>query len=117
MPAEDYMPATSGSLKLKGVQNSKISKKKKRSKAPPQASSTRDSAASPSPRRQLTAGEQKLHTGSQLEKREELETASDTEKQDLPLHGRGKTEAEIRHEEKRRKRVWFVWFEGSSYIY
>ena len=107
MPAEDYASATTGTLKLKGVQNSKISKKKKRPKPAPQSSSIKDSVTSPLLAEALVADKPKSDTEFQLDQRDEKEAGSDAEKEDIPLHGRGKTEAEIRHDERRRKRVYF----------
>lgn len=43
--------------------------------------------------------------GSELEKQGNNGDGDDAEKEEAPLHGRGKTEAEIRHEDRRRKRV------------
>jgi protein FAM32A len=108
MPAEDYTPATSGTLKLKGVQNSKISKKKKRPKPPQPSSSNQDSTTLPPTAGELTADKNGSDVGSELEKLDKKGHDDGVEKEEISLHGRGKTEAQIRHEERRRKRVWSI---------
>lgn len=106
MPTEDYIPATSGTLKLKGVQNSKISKKKKRPKPPQPSSSNQDPTTLPPTAGELTADKNGSDVGSELEKLDEKgHDDGVVEKEEISLHGRGKTEAQIRHEERRRKRV------------
>ncbi len=115
MPAEDYKSVTSGTLKLKGVQDSKISKKKKKRPKPPEHStSNQDSAGTPlEAGDDLSTGQQELEGRSSLEKQESEKDAGDAESDETPLHGRAKTEAEIRHDERRRKRVWFIILSGS----
>lgn len=105
MPAEDYTPATSGTLKLKGVQNSKISKRKKRPKPPQPSSGNQDSTTLPPTAAELTADKNGSDVGSELEKLDKKGHDDGVEKEEISLHGRGKTEAQIRHEERRRKRV------------
>lgn len=105
MPAEDYTSATSGTLKLKGAHNSKISKKKKRPKPPQPSSNNQDSATLPPVAREPSTDKNGSNVGSELEKLERKGDEEGAEKEEIPLHGRGKTEAEIRHEERRRKRV------------
>lgn len=105
MPTEDYTPATSGTLKLKGVQNSKISKRKKRPKPPQPSSSNQDSTTLPPTAGELTADKNGSDVGSELEKLDKKGHDDGVEKEEISLHGRGKTEAQIRHEERRRKRV------------
>ena len=100
MSTEDYKPVVSGSLKLKGVQDSGIKKKKKRPKPPLQSTSNQDFA------RELSAHKIESDAGSQSVNEEKEKDAEDAGEEEAPLHGRAKTEAEIRHEERRRKRVW-----------
>ena len=107
MPADDYAVAISSGLKLKGVNSSsKVSKshKKKRPK-------------SSQPESSVDAGEEKSKDGaiadSENIKDEQYDAAIDKSKQVLedggPISppGAGKTEAELRHEERRRKRVCY----------
>ncbi|CAF9926420.1 hypothetical protein IMSHALPRED_006957 [Imshaugia aleurites] len=100
MPADDYAAAVSGGLKLKSVSSSsKVSKshKKKRPK-PSQPESSADVDA------------EKSRDGENV-KNEQDDATIDTSKQKFE-HGEtisppqaGKTEAELRHEERRRKRL------------
>ena len=106
MPGDEYASAGGGSLKLKGVSgSSKISKKKKRPKAPEQStSSTPDTAARGSKRDDEQPTEENLKAGQDvIALREEREDAYEGE--EIGSISRGKTEAELRHEERRRKRV------------
>lgn len=105
MPADDYTTAVSGGLKLKGVNtSSKVSKshKKKRPK-PSQASSSADANADKSKNGAVDDGEDVKDQGD--------DATIDKSKQALEEGGAmsppraGKTEAELRHEEHRRKRV------------
>ena len=117
MPAEDYKPVTSGTLKLKGIQDSKISKKKKRPKPSQHSTSNQDSASIPQEAGdELSTAKQELETSSGLEKQESERDAGDIKREEMSLHGRAKTEAEIRHEERRRKRVWFIIVSGSLLV-
>jgi protein FAM32A len=96
--AGDEYAATGGSLKLKGVKDSKIDKKrkKKKVKAQPENETAGDKAATAEA---TTEGEEHL-----VKSREEsLGTRRDGEAS-APLII-GKTEAERRHEEMKRKRV------------
>lgn len=107
MPTDDYSATVPGGLKLKGVSSSsKISKshKKRRKhdsvstkKAQPKDEAVKDPE-------ETIVGEQasveRNHNGEQrLKETEELE------EDDTHLIQGGKTEAELRHEERRRKRV------------
>ena len=110
MPAEDYVPATSGTLKLKGVQNSKISKKKKRPKHTQHSSSNQDPAAAQPIAGELSVDKLEPDADLGLVRQEKTSDRGDTESEETPLHGSRKTEAELRHDERRRKRVWFLVF-------
>ena len=105
MPTEDYQPVISGSLKLKGVQDSAIKKKKKRSKPPQQSTSNQDSPKSPPAAGGLSADKHDSDSGSQLIEQHKKEHEESAETEETQLHGSAKTEAEIRHEERRRRRV------------
>ncbi|MCJ1251091.1 hypothetical protein MMC30_008322 [Trapelia coarctata] len=97
MGTEDYTASIGGSLKLKGVKDSKVTKHKgkKKHKKPkeeqndgaPEGAKTKEQALD----RALASEEEK-------EKEDDAETQED-------IRGVGKTEAEKRHEERRRKRV------------
>lgn len=106
MPTDDYTSAAGGGLRLKGVAGAKIAKhKKKRPKHP--EPEKRSSSANPDaePYEQRQSGEEQARsltknpndqTEDEVLKREESEDRS---------QARGKTEAELRHEERRRRRV------------
>ena len=105
MPADDYTAAVSGGLKLKGVNStSKVSKprKKKRPKAPESESTTNvrseESKDEPIKDGEDTTTEQDESTIDGSERK--LENVEATAPPQV-----GKTEAELRHEERRRKRV------------
>jgi len=109
MPADEYKSASSGSLKLKGVaSSSKISKqKKKRPKttdnAPPHVNAGSleliQSVKDGGPHEDLSKGEDTEDVASG----KAVNHGGGQEATSLP--GSGKTEAEVRHEERRRKRV------------
>ena len=105
MPADDYTAAVSGGLKLKGVSSSsKVSKsrKKKRPKAPESESITNvrsdESKDEPTKDGEDATTEQDESTRDGSER--PLEDVEATTPPQV-----GKTEAELRHEERRRKRV------------
>ncbi|CAF9903238.1 MAG: hypothetical protein HETSPECPRED_000171 [Heterodermia speciosa] len=113
MPADEYATATAGSLKLKGVNpSSKVSKshKKKKKKKPkaekPSSSSNLEESTEhglDDPLKAIgdpeTVEEDALaRTESEKQIEEELEA-------EITARGRGKTEAELRHEEHRRRRL------------
>jgi protein FAM32A len=114
MAKEDFA-TPGGSLKLKGVQNSKVDKKKKKKKRPQEqqqqprsTNSELEGTHSRSPGRP-TAGEnadrEEKSAGRETDGKEERTDAEEgaEEKDGEPYTG--KTEAEERHEEMRRKRV------------
>jgi protein FAM32A len=90
MPTDDYA-TTGGSLKLKGVQGSKIHKKKKKKKS---KEGDVEKSVAIQEQSEQAEGSEKPHS----------ETEADTE--DLKFVG--KTEAEKRYEEVKRKRVGFI---------
>ncbi|KAI4210118.1 MAG: hypothetical protein LQ351_007020 [Letrouitia transgressa] len=107
MPADDYTPAATGALKLKGAHSSsKVSKhKKKRPKPPPDSdksplpSSTTDPTSTKSSHDKNT---EDLDIPAAEEKDQNSRTNSQ-DRQTLITQG-VKTEAELRYEERRRKR-------------
>ena len=115
MPGDDYSAAVSGGLKLKGVNSSsKVSKHKKKRSKPAQPT---ESEKNPDKSEDATDGAltedlkskgeeagditRKDHGGEGSREREREEEATP------PPQRAGKTEAELRHEERRRKRVRF----------
>ncbi|MCJ1227837.1 hypothetical protein MMC12_004496 [Toensbergia leucococca] len=103
MPTEDYTPATRGTLKLKGLPPSKITKhKKKRPNPTPTSSATNTAAANPSGEEvstDATTVAKEAEGGSSVEQTDKGEI----EEKGVP--GLGKTDAERRHDERRRKRL------------
>ena len=105
MPADDYTAAVSGGLKLKNVSSSsKVSKshKKKRPKSSQPESSANADAEKPTDERIDDGEEIKTDRDDDAinESKQVLENGAATS----PPRA-GKTEAELRHEERRRKRV------------
>ena len=107
MGTEDYTAVTGGSLKLKGVKGSRIEKPKKKKKKKQQA---KESSSGNSPKE--TAHDPVTHDTSaelETERGKFLMKALDEElarpEDDEHMQRVGKTEAERRHEERRRKRV------------
>lgn len=109
MPADDYAPAATGALKLKGAHlSSKISKhqKKKRPKPPPpdsdklSLSSTTDPTSTKSSHDKITED-----FNSPAAEEEHQHSRTNSEDRQTPTTQRVKTEAELRYEERRRKRV------------
>ncbi|KAK5714119.1 hypothetical protein LTR15_011027 [Elasticomyces elasticus] len=93
MPSSDYSSAVGGGLKLKGAKDAGIKKKKKKSK--PSEPATAASEAEPSEQTALQKALADEETGLEATGKErEAETRQF-----------GKTEAQIRHEERRRKRL------------
>ena len=107
MPADDYTAAVSGGLKLKGVNSlGKVSKnhRKKRPK-PSQPESSANANAEKSKDGALDEGEDVKDTqedGTIEKGKKAFEDGEATSPSQA-----GKTEAELRHEERRRKRVCY----------
>lgn len=115
MPGDDYSAVVSGGLKLKGVNSSsKVSKHKKKKLKPAQPmeseknpDKSEDATDGASTEELRPKGEEagditkKDHGGEGSREREREEEATP------PPQRAGKTEAELRHEERRRKRVCF----------
>ena len=113
MPADEYATATGGSLKLKGVNpSSKVSKshkKKKKPKAekPSSSSNLEESTATGLDDPLQTVREPETVDEDVLEKAKSEKQIEDDLEAEISARGRGKTEAELRHEEHRRRRVGF----------
>lgn len=108
MPADDYTAAVSGGLKLKGVNTSgKVSKshKKKRPK-PSQPESSADASAEKSKGEAVDGGEdvKDIPEDATIDKGKQVFEDGEA----TPPQQAGKTEAELRHEERRRKRVCYI---------
>ncbi|KAK3645624.1 hypothetical protein LTR56_009064 [Elasticomyces elasticus] len=93
MPSSDYSSAVGGGLKLKGAKDAGIKKKKKKPK--PSEPATAASEVEPSEQTALQKALADEETGLEATGKErEAETRQF-----------GKTEAQVRHEERRRKRL------------
>ncbi|KAL1297250.1 hypothetical protein AAFC00_004809 [Neodothiora populina] len=102
MPSSDYTSA-GGGLKLKGAKSAGIDKKRKKSKKEKSTHTTADKKAGETADAEaLPDGEQSVaqHGGTSGDGSERERSALSREPET-----RGKTEAEIRHEEMRRKRL------------
>ena len=113
MPADEYASATGGSLKLKGVNpSSKVSKSHKKKKKPkaekPSSSSNLDDSTENGLDDPLktNAESEIVDEGVLARAKSEKPVEEDLEAEDS-VRGSGKTEAELRHEEHRRRRVGF----------
>jgi protein FAM32A len=118
MPASDYTSTVSGGLKLKGgAKDSGIKKKKKsgsssKKKSAPEPTTTQDEQGAKSEEPQAAAGESStaLARQPQIDEDDEeqaLENRRSRSGSAVPTNiaGSGKTEAQRRHEEIKRKRV------------
>lgn len=108
MPADDYTAAVSGGLKLKNVNpSSKVSKphRKKRPK-PPQPESSADGNAEKPKDAAIGNGEDGKAAHGDATVDGSGQAPEDGEAASSPPRV-GKTEAELRHEERRRKRVCY----------
>ena len=107
MPADDYTAAVSGGLKLKNVSSSsKVSKshKKKRPKSSQPESTVNDNAEKSIDQRKDNGEDVEVPQGDDvIDKSKQVpEDRAATSPSQV-----GKTEAELRHEERRRKRVCY----------
>ncbi|KAI4174918.1 MAG: hypothetical protein LQ343_001945 [Gyalolechia ehrenbergii] len=105
MPTDDYTAATGGGLRLKGVSGSKITKHKKKRPKNPEAEKRSPSAhadAEPSKAQEHDQKREKAFTHNSLAVEDGIEDREASEDRSQP---RGKTEAELRHEERRRRRL------------
>lgn len=111
MAADEYTSAAGGGLRLKGVSGSKITKhKKKRPKQP--ENEKRSSSANPDAKASEIDEQVQNDDGQEkgLEEESKIVTddAGDRDGPEDRSQQRGKTEAELRHEERRRRRVCFL---------
>lgn len=108
MPVDDYSAAVSGGLKLKGVNSSsKISKHKKKKAKPDSDPATADQSKEETVTQNAYLGADSTE-GAALKKIQGSDDATEGLGDATPPPTRaGKTEAELRHEERRRKRVRF----------
>lgn len=106
MPSEDYTPVTSGALKLKGVNPSarvgKHKKKRPKDTKTDQTKATADSTAT-NPEADGETAERGASTNDKHVTKEE-HSSGQISQEHLPTNS-GKTDAELRHEERRRKRL------------
>ncbi|KAK4952639.1 hypothetical protein LTR10_009445 [Elasticomyces elasticus] len=93
MPSSDYSSAVGGGLKLKGAKDAGIKKKKKKSKPSEPAT-----AASEAESNEQTALQKALAD-------EETGLEATGKEREAETRQFGKTEAQVRHEERRRKRL------------
>lgn len=102
MAGDEYASTGGGSLKLKGVNpSSKITKKKK--KRPKSPKSPEPTTQSTKQTDENQAEEAPIPDDSTVAQRGA--DARPAVEDDVPAHNIGKTEAELRHEERRRRRV------------
>lgn len=94
MPSSDYSSAIGGGLKLKGAGVDKKKKKKTKSK-PIAESESKEDGVDPAADKESTALQKAL-----AEEEDEVEKPKESE-----VNTFGKTEAQRRHEERRKKRV------------
>ncbi|KJX95488.1 DUF1754-domain-containing protein [Zymoseptoria brevis] len=110
MPSSDYASAVGGGLKLKGSSGGidKKKKKKKSSSKPSESKPTTNSETKPDELEGETAGGES-ESQNALQKALADEEAQDTQlakaATEAELRGYGKTEAQRRHEERRKKRL------------
>ncbi|KAL8790033.1 MAG: hypothetical protein Q9195_006535 [Heterodermia aff. obscurata] len=111
MPADEYATATAGSLKLKGVNpSSKVSKSHKKKKKPKAEKPSSSSNLEESTENGLddpikTIGEPATLDGDILARSKSEKQIEEDLEAEITERSRGKTEAELRHEEHRRRRL------------
>ena len=98
MPSSDYTNAIGGGLKLKGAKDAGVDKKKKKKKA--KADATESKPADAAEKEIELSGVQKT-----LAQEENEDDKDVVKQQESEVKEYGKTEAQRRHEERRRKRV------------
>lgn len=106
MPSSDYKNAIGGGLKLKGTKDAGVDKKKKKKKPLPEAESENSKALVTSAEKEgAVEGEDESSVQKALAHEEEQEDDSASKRREDEVNEYGKTEAQRRHEERRRKRV------------
>ena len=109
MPSSDYKNAIGGGLKLKGVKDAGVDKKKKKKKPKPDADDSKALAKSEEKEDAINNGEDADEDKNAVQKaladEEKVNDVSASKWRDDEMKEYGKTEAQRRHEERRRKRV------------
>jgi FAM32A len=104
MPSEDYVSTPStGKLKLKGVKDSKVTKKK-RHKSPRDGKSAEHVEDNSIMLKKLEVEDREMEEEERWQQRKDREGENENER-DEDSQIRAKTEAERRYEDQRRKRV------------
>ncbi|KAL8826702.1 MAG: hypothetical protein Q9170_007305 [Blastenia crenularia] len=104
MPTDDYTSAAGGGLRLKGVKDSKVKKHKKKRPKNPEAEKPTPSAHTDEPSRPQ---EQDGNSDDAVAKKNQFDEdiSEDHGVEEDRAEPRGKTEAELRHGERRRRRL------------
>ena len=103
MPFSDYANAVGGGLKLKGAKDAGVRKHKKKSKSDPsKATKEAEKAIKDGDGEEST---QESAVQKALAEEEQEQDAAGQEEKEFEAKSFGKTEAQRRHEERRRKRV------------
>ena len=121
MPADEYAHTAGGSLKLKGVKSSsKVSKshKKKRPKIEKPSSSANPQDAAEKAPDDTTKPDQESSTsnGATMTRTKSEAEIEDSLEAEISARNIGKTEAELRHEEHRRRRVGSFFLTSTTLI-
>lgn len=105
MPSNDYSSTISGGLKLKGgAKDAGVKKKKKSSSKTKPSKAEKEASGTPDPSR-AEQEEERDGTGRESKSVEPAEISRDSRSITAGGAGSGKTEAQLRHEEIKRKRV------------
>ncbi|KAL8924039.1 MAG: hypothetical protein Q9172_002868 [Xanthocarpia lactea] len=106
MPTNDYTSAAGGGLRLKGVNpSSKISKHKKKRPKPAEIETAQSPSLNQGPEAESQGQEDGSPDGIRKEKLNSEEDRDHRDRTEGPTPSRGKTEAELRHEKRRRRRL------------
>jgi protein FAM32A len=106
MPSSDYKNAIGGGLKLKGTKDAGVDKKKKKKKPKPEAESENSKAlVKTTEGEDAVDGEDESAVQKALADEEKEDDVSASNRREDEVKEYGKTEAQRRHEERRRKRV------------
>lgn len=106
MPTDEYTNAAGGGLRLKGITGAKVTKRKKKRPKHPETEE-RSSSAKPKPDAEASGIEEQAQDGDEALNRipQPGDATDNREGSEDRSQPRGKTEAELRHEERRRRRV------------
>lgn len=106
MPSNDYSSTISGGLKLKGgAKDAGVKKKKKSSSKTKSSKAEKEASGTPDPTRAEQEEEEREGAGRESKSVEPAESSRDTAATIGGAGGSGKTDAQLRHEEIKRKRV------------